>query len=76
MKAEIIEQNPPSEGAELFINNDNTVVIIGKKYDNGKKIEGLIIFSKENSSEVGNYYVDFDSRDFEIFMGKIALSNK
>lgn len=76
MKAEIIEQKPLSEGAALFINNDKTVVIIGKKYDDGKNIEGLIIFSKDNSYEVGNYYLDFDSRDFEIFMGKIALSNK
>lgn len=75
MKAEIIEQKPLSEGTALFINNDKTVVIIGKKYDDGKKIEGLIIFSKENSSEIGSYYVDFDSRDFEIFMGKITLSN-
>lgn len=75
MKAEIIEQKPLSEGAALFINNDKTVVIIGKKYDDGKKIEGLIIFSKEHSSEIGSYYVDFDSRDFEIFMGKIELSN-
>lgn len=76
MKAEIIEQNPQFEGNLLFINNDNTVVIIGKKYDNGKKIEGTIICSKESESEVGNYYVDFDARDFKIFMGKIALSNE
>ena len=53
MKAEIIEQKPQFEGNLLFINNDKTVVIIGKKYDNGKKIEGPLFFQRSMNLKLG-----------------------
>ena len=46
MKAEIIEQNPQYRGPLLFINHDKTIVVIGKKNDDDKYIEGFIIFFK------------------------------
>lgn len=75
MKAEIIEQNPQYRGPLLFINHDKTIVIIGKKNDDDKYIEGFIIFSNEPKYEVGSSYLNFNANDFEIFIGKITLSN-
>ena len=73
MKTEIIEQNDIMKPS-LYINNDNTVIILGKMV-NGYLI-GTVCYSKTNEYELGFDDVDWDKKSFHLFNGKVILSNE
>lgn len=72
MKAEIIEQEK-SPKASLFIDNDNTIIIMAQEV--GNFLYGTVCFSNTSTYPIGCYCENWCPKKFTVFYGKIILSN-
>lgn len=73
MKTEIIEQKDNIKPS-LYINNDNTVIILA--IIAGGNLVGTVCYSKNNEYDIGFYDMDWDKKSFHLFNGKVILSNE
>lgn len=73
MKIKIVEQKDNIKPS-LYINNDNTVIILAIMI-NGYLV-GTVCYSKNNEYEIGFYDMDWDKNSFHLFNGKVILSNE
>ncbi len=75
MKVEIVEQKDNIKPS-LYINNDNTVIILAINIPNSSNMVGTVCYSKNNEYEIGFYDIDWDKNSFHLFNGKVILSNE
>lgn len=70
MKVEIVKDNNPSKPS-LYINNDNTIIILAINILNSSNMAGTVCYSKDDEYEIGFYDIDWDKNRWNKFSNGI-----